>query len=162
SGGILEIGAGERLSGFTASDSTLEVVSGGTVVSTTTVANDGTLWMGGGLGFVSGTLSVNGTTSVTTGGTLETTTSATATLAGPIHNEGTLFASGRSSVILIGSGAVISGGGIVEVGNGIANIQAVTDTQDVVFLSGGTGGLKLGNPAGFSGTISGFGQNGQN
>jgi hypothetical protein len=63
----------------------------------------------------------------------------------------------------IASGAVVNGGGVAEVGNGIVDIQANGDNQNVSFLKGGSGGLELadtaGNPSAFGGRVVGFGQN---
>jgi autotransporter passenger strand-loop-strand repeat protein len=161
-GATLEIGAGEKLSGFTAgSGVTLEVLSGGTVANTT-VASGGT-FVASGLVTVSGSLSLNGTTSIGAGAIVKTVSSGTVTLAGAVGNSGTLFASGAHSVIDIAAGALVTGGGVPEVGNGIVDIQATGDKQNVVFLSGGTGGLEVNdttsNPTASGGTILGFGQN---
>jgi autotransporter passenger strand-loop-strand repeat protein len=162
SGATIEIGAAEKLSGFTAGTGvTIEVLSGGTVTNTT-VASGGT-FVASGLVTVSGTLTVSGTTSVGTGAIVRTASSGTAILAGTVDNSGTLFASGAHSLIDLASSAVVSGGGIAEVGNGIVDIQAAADNENVIFLSGGTGGLELSdtgiNPSAFGGTVIGFGQN---
>jgi hypothetical protein len=81
-------------------------------------------------------------------------------LGGSIENSGTLFAKKRDSEIDIVSGATVSGGGIAEIGNGILNIQAAGDNQNVVFGKHAHGGLELAdtaaNPTAFGGTISGF------
>jgi hypothetical protein len=58
------------------------------------------------------------------------------------------------------SGATV-GNGTAEVGNGIVNIQAVGDNQDVIFRKHARGGLDLADtaadPTAFGGTVSGFG-----
>jgi hypothetical protein len=82
---------------------------------------------------------------------------------GTLANSGTLFASGAGSLVDIASGAVVNGGGIAEVGNGIVDIQANGDNQNVSFLSRGSGRLELNdtasNPSAFGGRIVGFGRN---
>jgi hypothetical protein len=113
-----------------------------------------------------GTLTLSGVTSIGLGATLETLSGGTALLGGTITNSGVLFASGADSFIEILNGSTISGGGIVQIGDGIVDIQSLSDTQNVVFMAGGTGGLEIDDSVflifpttGFGGTISEFGQN---
>jgi hypothetical protein len=102
-------------------------------------------------------------TSIGTGATLEPASGGTALLSGTVSNSGTLFASGAASLLEIVSGTTVTGGGSAEVGNGFVDIQAAGDDENVIFLSGGTGGLELddshASPAAYGGTVSGFGQN---
>jgi hypothetical protein len=87
----------------------------------------------------------------------------TAIVSGAVTNSGTLFASGTHSLIDVVGGATVTGGGIAKIGNGIIDIEGPGDNQNVVFQSGGTGGLDIadaqGNTSAFGGTVSGFGQN---
>jgi hypothetical protein len=93
-----------------------------------------------------------GTIAVQSGGTLY--------FGGTVNNSGTLFASGAHSLVDISSGATVTGGGIAKIGNGILDIEGPRDNQNVVFQSGGTGGLELGVlGSAYTGTVSGFGQN---
>ena len=96
-----------------------------------------------GLVAASGTLTLNGVTSIGLGATLETLSGGTALLGGTIINSGTLFASGADSFIEILGGATINGGGIVQIGDGVVDIQSQADTENVVFVAGGTGGLEI-------------------
>jgi hypothetical protein len=68
-----------------------------------------------------------------------------------------------SILVEVVSGAIVNGGGVAEVGNGVVAIQANGVDESVTFLSGGTGGLELAdtasNPDAYGGTVSGFGQN---
>jgi hypothetical protein len=114
----------------------------------------------------SGTLTLNGTTSLGPGATLETLSGGTALLGGTIVNSGVLFASGADSFIEILNGATINGGGNVQMGDGVVDIESQADTENVVFVAGGTGGLEIDDSnflifptQGFGGTISGFDQN---
>jgi fibronectin-binding autotransporter adhesin len=139
-------------------------LSGGTIGAGATVsATSGTTAIISGLVTDAGTLAWNGATSVGVSATLETLTGGTALLGGAVTNSGTLFASGAHSLVDILSGAVVTGGGIAKVGNGVVNISAAADAEDVVFLAGGTGGLELadapGHTSAFAGHVSGFGQN---
>jgi hypothetical protein len=57
-------------------------------------------------------------------------------------------------------GATVTGGGTAKIGNGIVDIEAPGDNQNVAFQSGGTGGLDIGVlGSARTGTVSGFGQN---
>ena len=72
---------------------------------------------------------------------VEIQNSGTVNVSGVVTNSGTLFASGAGSVIdIVG---VVVGGGTAEVGNGIVDIQAANSTENVTFLSTGTGGLEI-------------------
>jgi hypothetical protein len=82
-------------------------------------------------------------------------------LGGTVTNSGTLFANGSNSLVEIVSGAIITGGGIAEVGNGIVAF-AGSSSENVTFLSSGNGGLEIADSPNFStsayaGTVSGFG-----
>lgn len=119
-----------------------------------------------GLVAASGMLRLNGVTSIGQGATLETLSGGTALLGGTIVNSGVLYASGADSFIEILNGSTVNGGGIVKIGDGVVDIQSQADTQEVVFVAGGTGGLEIDDSnflifptQGFGGTISGFGQN---
>ena len=161
SGATLELGdKHERLSGFTAGDGvTLKVLSGGTLIDDT-ISSGGSLFIDGRVE-VRGTLTDSGTTSIGEGAVLQTREHATVILGGSIVNSGTLFARTHRSEIDIVSGATVSGAGTAEIGDGIVNIQAAGDNQDVVFRKDGHGGLELAdtaaNPTAFGGTVSGFG-----
>ena len=156
SGSVVKVANGTRLT-----------LSGDTVGSGATVsASGGATVVLSGLVAASGTLTLNGVTSIGLGATLETLSGGTALLGGTIINSGTLFASGADSFIEILGGATINGGGIVQIGDGIVDIQSQADTENVVFVAGGTGGLEIDDSTflifptqGFGGTISGFGQN---
>ena len=139
-------------------------LSGGTIGAGAIVsATSGSTAIVSGLVTDAGTLALNGATSVGASATLETLAGGTALLGGAVTNSGTLFASGAHSLVDILSGAVVTGGGIAKVGNGVVNISAAADAEDVVFLAGGTGGLELadapGHTSAFAGHVSGFGQN---
>ena len=161
SGATLELGdRHEKLSGFTAADGvTLEVLSGGTLIDDT-ISTGASLVINGRVD-VRGTLTDSGTTSIGDGAILQTRNDATAILGGSIVNSGTLFARTHRSEIDIVSGATVSGAGTAEIGDGIVNIQAAGDNQEVVFRKDGHGGLELAdtaaNPTAFGGTVSGFG-----
>lgn len=156
SGSVVKVANGTRLT-----------LSGDTVGSGATVsASGGATVVLSGLVAASGTLTLNGVTSIGLGATLETLSGGTALLGGTIINSGTLFASGADSFIEILGGATINGGGIVQIGDGVVDIQSQADTENVVFVAGGTGGLEIDDSTflifptqGFGGTISGFGQN---
>jgi autotransporter passenger strand-loop-strand repeat protein len=160
SGATFELGdKHEKLSGFTAANGvTLKVVSGGTLIDDT-ISSGGSLVINGQVD-VRGTLTDGGTTSIGDGAILQTRDHATAILGGSIINSGTLFARKRGTEIDIVSGATVSGNGTAEIGNGIVNIQAVGDNQDVIFWKHAHGGLDLpdtaADPTAFGGTVSGF------
>jgi hypothetical protein len=92
------------------------------------------------------------------GAILQTASGGTALLSGGVENMGTLFASGAGSLIDIANGATVAGG-VAEVGNGIVDIQASGNDENVAFQSGGSGGLELADATAYGGTVSGFGQN---
>ena len=145
------------------SGSTL-TLSGGAIASAATVsATSGSTAIVSGLVTDAGTLVLNGTTSVRASATLETLAGGTALLGGAVTNSGSLYASGAHSLVDILGGAVVTGGGIAKVGNGILNISASGVAEDVVFVAGGTGRLELadnsGDTSAFAGHVSGFGQN---
>jgi autotransporter passenger strand-loop-strand repeat protein len=151
--GILVVSSGGLLSlsgGGIATGATVSAASGGTAAISGLVVD-------------SGYLILSGVTSVAAGATLPTASGGTALLNGAVSNSGTLFASGAYSLVEVLSGATVTGGGSAEVGNGIVEIQNADDDQNVVFLSGGTGGVELddtlSNPTAYSGTIVGFGSN---
>jgi hypothetical protein len=90
-------------------------------------------------------------------GTLvETASGGTAILSGAISNSGALFASGIHSLIDLVSGATVTGGGSVEVGNGAVQI-AGAGSEAVNFLSSGAGGLLLNGATSYTGNVSNFG-----
>ena len=70
-----------------------------------------------------------------------------------VNSGGTLFASGGTLDLV----TVVSGG-VTDVGNGIVDIQAAS-SENVAFLSGGSGGLELAVASGYTGSVSGFGEN---
>jgi len=96
------------------------------------------------------------------GGVLETTGSGAAIIAGYAINSGIMLASGASSVLEFTDDATVTGGGIVEIDNGLVRIQG-SGSENVDFLSGGSGGLQIDNDSSsvsaYDGTISGFGTN---
>jgi hypothetical protein len=101
------------------------------------------------------TLKLSGVT-IGVGAVVETLTGGTASVAGTVHNSGTLFASGSNSVVLITSGAVVTGG-VAEVGNGTVFVVA-SSSENVAFLANGSGGLVLnGLGNAYAGRVSGFG-----
>jgi hypothetical protein len=131
---------------------TLNAIDGVTIVSNSIVdvVSGSTLTMSG------GTIGSNSTVETQNGGTVN--------VSGVVTNSGTLFASGTGSVIdIVG---VVIGGGTAEVGNGIVDIQAANSTENVTFLSTGTGGLEIRDtavaPTDYKGKISGFGNHGSN
>ena len=99
------------------------------------------------------------------GGVLETTSGGVAIIAGAVTDSGTLFASGANSILEIADAATVTGGGIVEIDNGLLRIQGA-GSENVTFQTGGSGGLQIadtqGNDTEYSGTISGFGAPGHN
>ena len=107
------------------------------------------------------TLKLSGGT-IGVGAVVETLTGGTVSVTGTVHNSGTLFASGSNSVVLITSGAVVTGG-VAEIGDGTVFIAA-SSSENVAFLSNGSGGLKIadtqGHTSAFSGRVSGFGGSG--
>ena len=170
-GGVLELLGGSTASATPLSGATLEVASGyvlnGQVVSkgrTLDVAADGvasatTILASGTEIIASGGIEL-GVESIASGGLLETAAGGTAIVSGTVTNSGTLFASGAHSLIDIVGGAIVTGGGIARIGNGIIDIESAGDNQNVVFQSGGSGGLEIGVlGSGYTGTVSGFGQN---
>ncbi len=102
---------------------------------------------------VSGTTNLISGATIAAGATVETTSGSTLWATG-INNSGTLFASGSGSTLDIG----VVNGGVVEVGDGIADIQG-SSSETVTFQSGGSGGLQLDSVAAYTGAVSGFGQN---
>ena len=104
-------------------------------------------------------LTLSGKTSVGAGVVVETFSGGTAVVAGTLTNGGTLFASGSGSLIEIVSGAVVNGG-VAEVGDGLVAILG-SSSENVNFLSTGSGGLAIADTSGhataFKGRVSGFG-----
>ena len=101
-------------------------------------------------------LSLSGGT-IGKGAILETLSGGRLNITGTVANSGRLFASDADSTVDI---AGVVNGGLVEVGDGIVNIQKPA-SESVLFLSTGTGGLQLGDHAGdaadYNGMVSGFG-----
>jgi VCBS repeat-containing protein len=95
----------------------------------------------------------SGANTMTNTGTLEATGSGGLVIDSALDNSGTLWANGGNVTVhgdVTGSGsAEISGGSALEL-DGAANVA-------VSFDQGGTGSLKLGDAAHFSGSIAGFG-----
>jgi hypothetical protein len=90
------------------------------------------------------------------GAVVETLTGGTVSVSGEVHNSDALFAKGSNSVVLIASGAVVTGG-VAEIGNAIVSIAA-SSSENVVFLANGSGGLVLnGLGNAYTGRLSGFG-----
>jgi hypothetical protein len=90
------------------------------------------------------------------GAVVETLTGGAVLVSGTVHNSGTLFASGSNSMILIASGAVVTGG-VAEIGDGTVFIAA-SSSENVAFVASGSGGLVLnGSGHAFTGRVSGFG-----
>jgi hypothetical protein len=146
----------------------LTVLSGGSAVVSaggvfdvvTSAANFGTLIESGAVHVASGgVLTLSGKTSVGAGVVVETFSGGTAVVAGTLTNGGTLFASGSGSLIEIVSGAVANGG-VAEVGDGLVAILG-SSSENVNFLSTGSGGLAIADTSGhataFKGRVSGFG-----
>jgi len=86
-------------------------------------------------------------------GVIEVESGATLTLSGKLANSGTLFASG-GTLFLAG---VVSGGTTV-IGNGLVDIASAS-SENVVFQSGGTGGVELDIASAYTGKVTGFGSN---
>jgi hypothetical protein len=93
---------------------------------------------------------------------VETLSGGVVSVTGTVHNSGILFASASNSVVLITSGAVVTGG-VALIGDGIVDI-AGSSGESVNFLSNGSGGLKIADTqshtSAFSGSVSGFGGSG--
>lgn len=90
------------------------------------------------------------------GAVVETLTGGTVSVTGTVHNSGVLSASGSNSVILITSGAVVTGG-VAKIGDGTISIAA-SSSENVAFLANGSGGLVLnGSGHAYTGRVSGFG-----
>ena len=101
------------------------------------------------------TLKLSGGT-IGVGAVVEPLTGGTVSVAGTVHNSGTLFASGSNSVVLITSGAVVTGG-VAEIGDGTVFVAA-SSSENVAFLANGSGGLVLnGLGNAYAGRVSGFG-----
>jgi antigen 43 len=113
-----------------------------------------------GSGLVGGRAILSGLTSVGSGAILETLPGGSAIVGGTLSNSGTLYADGRNSLVNILNGATVTGGGIAEVGNGVVDLQATGDDENVIFHAGGTGGLEIGAlGSAYTGSVSGFAQN---
>src|SRR4029077_1348136 len=128
---------------------TLDVAADGVASATTILASGTEIIASGGIEL--------GVESIASGGLLETAAGGTAIVSGTVTNSGTLFASGAHSLIDIVGGAIVTGGGIARIGNGIIDIESAGDNQNVVFQSGGLEIGVLGSA--YTGTVSGFGQN---
>jgi autotransporter passenger strand-loop-strand repeat protein len=149
----LEVASGYVLNGQVVSKGrTLDVAADGVASATTILAGGTEIIASGGIEL--------GVESIASSGLLETAAGGTAIVSGTVTNSGTLFASGAHSLIDIVGGAIVTGGGIARIGNGIIDIESAGDNQNVVFQSGGSGGLEIGVlGSGYTGTVSGFGQN---
>ena len=82
-------------------------------------------------------------------------------MTGAVANSGSLFANGGvGSLLDIANGAVVTGGGIIRIGNGTAQIE-VSGGENVTFVAGASGGLLIDDaflaPAAYSGNITSFG-----
>jgi hypothetical protein len=81
-----------------------------------------------------------------------------------VTNSGVMLASGAGSVLEITDTAVVGGGGVVEIDNGLVRFQDTGNDETVDFLSGGSGGVQIdddhSNVFAYIGTISGFGDAG--
>jgi hypothetical protein len=117
---------------------------------------------GGEMILSSGTLSNSnvasgGTMLISAGGTLETTSGGAAVIAGNVTDNGTILASGG---IMEFDGATVSGGGAIEIGNGIVRIQG-DGNENVAFNNGASGGLQIADDHAdqntYSGTVTGLG-----
>ena len=151
SGGTQIVRAGGiSLDALVFSHGTELVSSGGTAVDLAVL----------GSGLVGGRAIFGGLTSVGSDAILETLPGGSAIMGGTLSNSGTLYADGQNSLVDILNGATVAGGGIAEVGNGIVDLEAVSDAENVLFHAGGTGGLEFGVLGGaYAGTVFGFGQN---
>jgi hypothetical protein len=156
------VGANVDLDGATISGGTLRTIGTGAVIETvsgTTNTIAGATIAGGSL-----VEATSGSTLTISGGTIgpaaivETATSGTAIVSGTVSNSGTLFASGSGSLVEIANGAVVNGG-VAEVGNGIVDIKGAS-SEKVTFQAGGSGGLQLDDPLGYTGKVIGFGVSG--
>ena len=127
-------GASINLESATISDATIEAAHGGTASE-----NGGTVGSGAIVEALSGgTVIANGEVTI---------------------SGGTLIASGRTGLLQIASGAVVSGG-VVEIGDGIVDVHS-GGNANVAFLPTGSGGLEIAdtqsNPDAYTGEVSGFG-----
>ena len=141
SGGTLKTSAGGQITAF--EDDTL---AGVTVAAASLID------------VVSSTLTLKGGM-IGAGALVETLSGGTAVVTGAVTNGGTLFASSSGSLVEIASGAVVNGG-VAEVGDGLVAILG-SSSENVGFLSSGTGGLAIADMSGhstaFKGRVSGFG-----
>ena len=158
-GTLLDIvsGADVQLSGTIGSGALIEV-TGSALLNLLSVANSGTI-----LARDFGSRIIVARAVVRGGAIVAQGSGSTAEIAhGAVVSGGTLLASGLGSLIKIVSGAVVNGG-IAQIGNGIVEI-AGSSGENVLFLSSGSGGLKIADTAGhasaFSGRVSGFGGSG--
>jgi autotransporter passenger strand-loop-strand repeat protein len=140
---ILDNGSTEFLSGGT--DHGAIVSGGGRII----IRSGGTA--------VDVTISGGGSAIISSGGLFTADAGGTATIDGVVINSGMLLASAASSLIDIGG--VVSGTA-VKIGDGIVEVEG-GGTANVIFLSGGSGGLEIAdaasNPTAFTGAVSGFG-----
>jgi hypothetical protein len=153
----INVTAASDISGGTiAGGSLVEVTSGAllTLTGTAMVSSGATVSVTSG-----STAIVSGPATIGKGGMVVVGSGGTAIVSGGAANSGTLYASGSGGLVQI-SGAV-TGGGVAEIGNGVANIQS--SGESVTFASGGSGQLQIfdttGDTSDYSGKISGFGKN---
>ncbi len=117
---------------------------------------------GGEMIISSGTLSNSnvgsgGTMLISAGGTLETTSGGAAVIAGHVIDNGTILASGG---IMEFDDATVTGGGTIEIGDGIIRIQG-DGNEDVAFNNDASGGLQIADDHAdqnaYGGTVTGLG-----
>ena len=136
----------------TVSAGQIDVIGSGNALSGVMVVSASQIAIEGG-----GVLTLSGGT-VGAGAAVKTTSGGTLMVSSIVANGGTLYASGSGSLVEITTGAVVSGG-IVEVGNGVVDIQSGGDAN-VTFLAGGSGGLELEGSGILAVRVSGFGVSG--
>ena len=149
---LLEVFSGGLASGAVISSGGREIVfAGGTDIGATITSGGTEIVSAGGTGIV--------TTSIASGGMLETVKRRHRDRERHRPQFRHALASGSGSLVEIVSGAVVSGGA-VKVGNGIVDVLS-GGTANVAFLSTGSGGLEiadtLASTSAFTGVVSGFG-----
>ena len=101
-----------------------------------------------------------GTAVVSSTGVFETTGSGAAIVAGDVTDNGTMLASGAGSILEFTEHATVTGGGTVEIDNGLVRVQG-DGNESVTFEVGGSGGLQIDDDhaqeTAYTGTVTSFG-----
>jgi hypothetical protein len=158
-GVILASGAGAQvdLDNATISGGTLKTSASGAAIETVSVSADniaGVTIAGGAVveTTAGATLTLSGGT-IGSGAMVEVLSGGTVIVSGTVANSGMLFASGANGILDI---AGVVNGGITEVGNGTVEIAGAS-SENVSFLSNGSGTLQLNNASAYTGKVSSFG-----